>query len=68
MLIRMVSCDICGTTGDMNRKPGWRVLRDFAYVRHACPKCADDAKRYVGADHLMDSVLRDRVIKAEAAK
>lgn len=68
MLIRMASCDICGSTGDINRQAGWRVLRDFAYLRHACPKCADDARRYVGATHLIDSVLRDRVLKAEKSK
>lgn len=61
MIIRMVRCDVCGKQGDMNREPGWRILRDFSVCRHACPVCSDAARRWVGASHLTDTVLCNRV-------
>lgn len=58
----LVRCDICGATGDANLETGWKVLRDFAYVKHACPKCSGEATRMVGhASYLIESYLSSQI-------
>lgn len=65
MTIRGVRCDICGKTGDLNRCPYWRILRDFAYCRYACPDCAGCSQASGLPSHLKDAVLSSMVRKRE---
>ena len=60
--IYLVKCDICGRTGDLAQR-GWKILRDFAYIKHACPKCADDTDDY-GGSHLHEARLASKVREA----
>jgi hypothetical protein len=61
-----VKCNICGRVGDLSQ-PGWKILRDFAYIRHACPKCAADTDNY-GGSHLHEYRLASKVRAAESKR
>lgn len=54
-----VKCDICGKTGDLTQG-GWKILRDFAYIKHACPECCRKTDNY-GGSHLHEARLSSKV-------
>lgn len=54
-----VKCDICNKSGDLSQ-PGWKILRDFAYIKHACPKCSKKTDDY-GGSHLHEYRLANKV-------
>jgi len=53
-ILSAVKCDICDHVGYLNSE--WRTLSDFAYIKHACPKCVENTDDY-GGDHLLCSRL-----------
>lgn len=61
--IQNVKCDICDKIGILGQ--GWKILRDFNYVKHACPKCVNETDDY-GGSHLykyrLASKVRNRII------
>lgn len=64
-VVQTVRCNICNRVGDIYSEPGWKVLRDFAYIRHACPKCSSETDNY-GGSHLHEARLASKVRAAEA--
>lgn len=60
-----VQCDICMEVGKLSAD--WVTLRDFAYVKHACPKCVGATDSY-GGSHLRDARLSGKVREATDGK
>ena len=65
MIVQIAKCDVCGRTGHID--PGWVVLRDFAYIKHACPGCARLAS-FGDGSHLRDARLSDNIRATLRAK
>lgn len=64
-VINSAQCDICGKIGYIGA--GWVVLRDFAYIKHACDKCASETSREGGSYYhelRLSSKVRDKLRKA----
>ena len=59
--LQPVKCDICGESGILSDK--WVTLRDFAYLKHACPECARKTDDY-GGSHLHEARLATKVRSA----
>jgi len=58
-VINQYKCDICGKIFSSEEK-GWKILRNFCYIKHACSKCVDATDNY-GGSHLHETRLECKV-------
>ena len=55
-----LKCDICDTTGYAS--PEWMELRNFAYVKHACPICVSNTDSYGGSEMVKER-LKQQILR-----
>ena len=57
-VLLLVKCDLCNEEGVLTG--AWATLRDFSYIKHACPKCAE-RHNYGDGSHLRDSRISTEI-------